>query len=452
MKRIVDHFLLEWKHESYRRTPLLLRGARQVGKTHAVRVLGKTFPHFVELNLETNLEARDLFTKDLDARRIMTQLSELLQTEIRPGHTLLFIDEIQYVPRAIIALRYFFEEIPELHVIAAGSLLDFAIEQVGMPVGRITQLYMYPLSFMEFLVALGHERWAQFIMSEEPMFDMLHKNILELVGHYLAIGGMPAAVNAWREKKLSREVKKVHAQLLEAYIQDFDRYAKKHELKYLSLTFSRAMEQLSRKFMYAKLSDYRKREIEPAIYLLEKAGVLSRVMRTDARGLPLGAGLDLDDFRLIFLDVGLTQALLGYDLTSWVLRPLEAFVNKGELVEAFVGQELLAYSDPISKGKLYYWRSGKDQADVEVDYVIQLKDQIVPIEVKAGASKRLLSLHRFLNTHPQSLYGIRCWTQSEHHEKAIHSYALYAIAKPLVFGNHVLKEALESLWMEDEKS
>ena len=446
MKRIVDHFLLDWKNETYRRKPLLLRGARQVGKTHAVRILGKTFPHFVEINLETNTEARELFSKDLDARRIMTHLSELLKTEIKPGQTLLFIDEIQYVPRAIIALRYFYEEIPELHVIAAGSLLDFAIEQVGMPVGRITQLYMYPLSFMEFLVALGYERWAQLITSEEPVFDLLHNNILELVGLYLAIGGMPAAVNAWREKNLSREVRKVHTELLQAYIQDFDRYAKKHERKYLSLTFNHAMEQLSRKFMFSKLSDYRKREIEPAIELLEKAGVLSSVTRTDAQGIPIGAGIHLDDFKLIFLDVGLTQALLGYDLTGWILKPLDTFVNKGELVEAFVGQELLAYSDPISKGKLYYWRSGKEEADAETDYVIQLRQEIVPLEVKAGPSKRHLSLHRFLNTHPHSHYGIRFWAEKEQQEKNIYSCPLYAVSKTLLSANRYLKEALESLW------
>ena len=167
MKRLINHFLLEWKHRPNHK-PLLLRGARQVGKTHAVRVLGQTFTSFIEINLESNLAARKILAQDFELERIVLQLSELLQKELTPGNTLLFFDEIQNVPRAITTLRYFYEQMPQLHVIAAGSLLDFAIEQVGIPVGRISTLYMYPLSFLEFAVATGHATWAKTILDYNP--------------------------------------------------------------------------------------------------------------------------------------------------------------------------------------------------------------------------------------------------------------------------------------------
>src|SRR3990172_11714559 len=211
MKRLIDYHLRRWKNNSLRQ-PLLLRGARQVGKTYAVRELGKTFSSFVEINFEINKKAKTIFDQDLDPHRILREISALTDQLIIPGQTLLFFDEIQTVPDGILALRYFYEIMPELHVIAAGSLLDFAIQQVGVPVGRISSLYMYPMSFLEFLVALGHQRWAQSILNhnlDEPMFDSLHNSLLDLVGTYLAIGGMPAAVNAWVQTHVSREVKKV---------------------------------------------------------------------------------------------------------------------------------------------------------------------------------------------------------------------------------------------------
>lgn len=450
MKRVIDHFLRGWKNELARK-PLLLRGARQVGKTHAVRELGKSFSNFVEINLETNREARKIFEKDLNVERIVRQLSELLDIDLVPGTTLLFLDEVQHVPQTVIALRYFYELIPNLHVIAAGSLLDFAIEKVGAPVGRITQLYMYPLSFFEFLVALGHERWAQAIIAQPPVFEQLHEKLIEIVGMYLAIGGMPAAVNAWRSAQISREVKKVHVDLLNTYVQDFDTYARKRQIKYLLLVFNNATEQLSRKFMYSRIDDYRKRELEPAIELLEKAGIINRVYKNDGQGIPIGSGADLNDFKIIFLDVGLTQALLRYDISAWFINPLETFVNKGELVEAFVGQELLAYSDPIDREKLYYWRNAQGHKDAEVDYLIQSQNEIVPIEVKAGGSVRLISMYRFLESHTRSTRGIRLWTEHESTEKLIHSYPLYAIAKPLIEHNEYLKEALESLCAVKDK-
>jgi predicted AAA+ superfamily ATPase len=447
MKRTVDYFLLEWKTRQGRK-PLLLRGARQVGKTHAVRELGKTFSNFIEINLELNAGARAIVEKDLDPHRIVQQLSELVQKKITPGSTLLFFDEIQQVPKAVIALRYFYELMPELHVIAAGSLLDFAIEQVGVPVGRISSLYMYPLSFFEFLLALGNHKWAKAILNhnvDTPMSGPVHEKLLQTLGVYLAIGGMPEAVNAWVNTRVSWESKKVHTDLLYAYQQDFGKYAKKHQIKYLDLLFQKAINQVSNKFVYSRVGEYKKRELEPALELLEKAGLLYRVTRSAGQGIPLGAQADLDDFKIIFLDVGLCQALLKFDIAPWFIEPEHMFINKGELVEAFVGQEILAYSDPIAKESLFYWHRENRSSQAEVDFLVQINNNIVPIEVKAGASKRIKSMQLFFDSHVNSSYGLRFSTDNYGVYQKIRSYPLYAVLQPFFAVSEQMHKALGNM-------
>ncbi len=447
MKRTIDYFLLEWKQRK-KRKPLLLRGARQVGKTHALRELGKTFPQLIEINLETDATARNIIEKDMDPHRIVQHLSELFQTSIIPGETLLFFDEIQNTPQCILTLRYFYELMPELHVVAAGSLLDFAIEQVGIPVGRISSLYMYPLSFLEFLVASGHKKWAELIMNHkaDTLFnEPVHEKLLTLLGKYLAIGGMPESVNEWISTKTSRASKTVQSDLLFTYRQDFGKYAKKHQIKYLNLIFQKAIDQLSKKFMYTRIGEYKKRELEPALELLEMAGLLYRVVRTSGQGIPLGAQADLDDFKIIFLDVGLSQALLKLDLSSWLLNPTTMFVNKGEIVKAFVGQEILAYSDPVDKEGLFYWRRENRSSQAEVDYLVQIYDQVVPIEVKAGLSKRIKSLQIFLDSHTNSKYGLRFTAENFSISQTIRSYPLYAVAKPFCDMSETVQKALTHL-------
>lgn len=449
MKRIIDYYLQEWKQEPYHRKPLLLRGARQVGKTHAARVLGKTFEHFIEINLEADQGAREIMVQDYDIHRIIFQLSQYLGQEIIPGKTLLFIDEIQIEPKALTALRYFYENMPQLHVIAAGSLLDFAIDQVGLPVGRITSLYMYPLSFLEFLIALDHHTWAQEIINHTPatpMIEQIHKKIIDCVGLYLAIGGMPAAVNAWKDTQNPRTIKKIHIELLDSYQQDFNKYALTKQIKYLDALFKNALSQLGRKFMYSRIGEYQKRELEPAFELLKKAGLVTPIFKTAAQGIPLGSQSKLDDFKVIFLDVGLAQAALMLDISSWFFEPLAMFINKGELVEAFVGQELLAYADPISRQGLFYWRNDNSRSNTaEVDYVIQVNDHIVPLEVKAGENVRIKSMYVFLQEHIQSDYGIRLSAHNYMHNNAIKTYPFYAVASIMLQAQPTIREALLDL-------
>jgi len=447
MKRLIDYHLRVWK-ESPLRQPLLLRGARQVGKTYAVRELGKTFSSFVEINFESNKKAKTIFDTDLDPHRILREISALTDKEIIPGQTLLFLDEIQTIPDAILALRYFYEIMPELHVIAAGSLLDFAIEQVGVPVGRVQFLYMYPMSFIEFLSALGHNIIIKEILAhpvEREMSGVIHDKILGLLGSYLAIGGMPQAVACWKNMQNLHACSQIPHTLVAAYQYDFIKYGKSHQIKYLDVLFSHIPQQLGKKFKYSLVGDFRKRELEPCLDLLVTAGVVHRVMHTDAHGIPLGAQADLDTFKVIFIDVGLSQFVLDLKTGDWLLNPLEVFINKGMLAESFVGQELIAYEHPMKKSKLYYWKRDARGSEAEVDYVIQHERQIIPIEVKSGKGKTLRSTQTFLESHHESPYGIRFSTNNYSVHEKIYSYPLYAIAKVFVDGDKDVKASINFL-------
>ncbi len=450
MKRLIDYALLEWKQNPSRK-PLLVRGARQVGKTYALRVLGKTYESFVEVNLEENEYARQIIERDYDVQRIILQLSEYLQQEITPGKTLLFFDEIQASPRAITALRYFYERLPQLHVAAAGSLLEFALEQVGVPVGRIESRFMYPLSFVEFLAAQGNSFWLKALIQarpEAPLSAELHVALMNQVSVYLAVGGMPEAVSTWLAQKTSRAVMRVHATLLESYQQDFGKYAAKHQMKYLDQIFQKALRQLGTKFIFAHVGDYKKRELAPAVDLLVKAGVLHKVFKTSAQGVPLGAEAELDDFKIIFLDCALAQAQLGLDPSAWLIGSDKQFANQGALIEAFVGQELLAYSNWMRREQLFYWRRDIKGSDAEVDYVVQHNQSIVPIEVKAGANRRIKSMYLFLESRADAALapaGIRIWGGGFEKEQVLSSYPLYAIICFMLVVNHELQEVVDQL-------
>lgn len=438
MRRIIDQHLQNWvKRPNFK--PLLLRGARQVGKTYAVRQLGQQFENLVELNLEKSTQGQAFFTADLDAKVILQQISNLTKQPITPGKTLLFLDEIQAQPRAILALRYFYEAVPELHVIAAGSLLDFAIAAVGVPVGRVDFLHMYPLSFWEFLVALDEPFLLQALQNHDlaqPISPTLHAQLLKLVSQYLAFGGMPEVIATWLQHQQVTLCTEVLQNLITAYRQDFNKYGKQAQLKYLDTLFHEIPHQIGQKFKYSNVSgEYRKRELAPCLDLLVTAGVVHKVYHTAAQGLPLGAQADLEEFKLLYLDVGLAQTALGLNLTDWLLTPDQQFVNKGAIVEAFVGQELLVYSSPVQKTQLYYWHREERTAQAEVDYVTTMQQAVVPIEVKGGQGTTLRSMHSFLSQHPQTPFGIRFSTQNFHTHDQIRSYPLYALFR--ILGNNI---------------
>lgn len=443
MKRIIDWHLKGWKNDS-RRKPLVLRGARQVGKTYAVRELGKTFTSMVEINFEFVPDAKNIFDKDLDPQRIIWELGLLTKTKIIPGETLLFLDEVQVAPNVILALRYFYEKMPELHVIAAGSLIDFALQQVGMPVGRVMMLYIFPLSFMEFLSATGNAVLIEPILDGRAVSEVIHDQIGDLLSHYLVIGGMPEAVIEWARTNNPVIVRDVQKQLIETYRADFPKYARKHQLKYLETLFAQIPHFIGEQFKYSSIhGGYKKRELAPCLELLVHANVVHRVTHSAGNGVPLGAEVNLEWFKTIFLDVGISMAILELDLNAWFINPDKDLINRGRIVEAFVGQELLCYSTPKWKNQLYFWKRDVTGATAEVDYLLDNQGVVIPLEVKSGVGSTLRSMHQFLSEHKSSPYGIRFWSQNYMPLRdKLESRPLYSVAN-LVDNDQ--KEAIHSL-------
>ncbi len=363
-----------------------------------------------------------------------------------PGKTLLFFDEIQEAPKAILALRYFYELIPSLHVIAAGSLFDFALEKVGLPVGRVSSIYMYPLSFMEFLCACSHSALVKTILEQKESFsENIHLKLMNLVGEYLAIGGMPEAVAKWVESRNPKESFQVHHNLIESYRQDFEKYTKKHQMKFVETLFNQIPHMIGKQFQYKNIhGDYRKRELAPCLDLLCKANVIHEIHHTAGNGIPLGAELNLEWFKIILIDIALCQAILGFDLSTWFLQPGIEFVNRGTVAEAFVGQELLCYSHPCRKADLYFWKRAAKSSTAEIDFLYEFNQEIVPIEVKSGHKGRLKSLHLFLEEHEKSAYGICFSAQNYSVFGKIDSRPLYAIVS---LAHKEQKESLKFLYL-----
>jgi predicted AAA+ superfamily ATPase len=435
MKRILYQYLSEWRASAVHK-PIIMRGARQVGKTYLADQFGQAFDHYVSINLEKEPELIPIFDENLDPKRITRLISLHAEKPIIPGKTLLFIDEIQDAPRALLALRYFYEEMPELHVIAAGSLLEFAIEEVGVPVGRVNFIYVYPLSFVEFLLATKRHLALEAIMMHtfpDPVDTMIHKQFLGYLGEYLAIGGMPEAVVTWCDQQDLAACQLVHQSIIQAYKQDFSKYAKRHQIKYVDLLFREIPQQASKPFRFSKVSgEYRKRDLLPALNLSEKAGIQKPIYNSSGQGVPIDAQSDYERFKCLFLDVALAQSVLGYDLRDWFFDAYQGMINKGEIIEMFVGQEMLAYAHPFFEKHLYYWENTKRGSVAEVDYLIEDEHKVIPIEVKSGNGKKLKRLHSFLQKHPNSPYGIHFSALNYMDKNAIRAYPIYAVANLLL--------------------
>jgi predicted AAA+ superfamily ATPase len=434
VKRDLRVYFEKWKNDPDRK-PILLKGARQVGKSYLARDIGGDFKSFVEINFEFKPELGATFDKDLDPRRIIRELSLVIDKDIIPGETLLFLDEIQECPRAITALRYFYEKMPHLHVIAAGSLIEFALEETGLPVGRVMPFYLYPLSFMEFLSASGNQRLRNEIENHEADEELpgaLHNKLLGLIGEYMAVGGMPAAVKKWIETGDLKACMNIHQFLINTYRQDFAKYARKRKQQYVEMVFNAIPRLLGKKFIFSAVSqEVRARELRPALELLAKAGLAHIVYHSSSNGLPLGAEVNPAISKIIFLDTALSQTVMGMDYGQWILDPVQAIVNQGAITEAFVGQELLAYGSPIRKGELYYWMREKKGGLAEVDYVWGIAGKVIPIEVKSGLTGSLKSIQIFLEKKTASPYGLVFSQRNYFKDKnrRLIRYPLYAIAK-----------------------
>jgi predicted AAA+ superfamily ATPase len=288
---------------------------------------------------------------------------------------------------------------------------------------------------MEFLCAKGSDRLISEIHNHNPAEEFpefLHNKLLGLIGEYMAVGGMPEAVKKWIETDNLKDCMNVHQLLIETYRQDFAKYAKKRNRKYVEMVFNAIPRLSGKKFVFNAVSpDVRARELRPALELLSKAGIAHIVCHSSSNGLPLGSEVNPQLSKVIFLDVGLAQSVLGLDYGTWILDPVHSIVNRGAVTEAFVGQELLAYSPPIKKSDLYYWVREKRGSMAEIDYVACIDREVVPIEVKSGVTGSLKSLHTFLREKRNSEYGFQFSQRNFYIDKNIRQYPLYAISAAL---------------------
>lgn len=410
MKRDLEERLKEWKTSPIR-TPLLLRGARQVGKSWTIEKFGReNFENLVIINFEQRPEAKVCF-ETLIPEQIVSAIELITNSPIQPGKTLLFLDEIQECPKAIVALRYFKEQMSNLHVIGAGSLLEFVLneEDISMPVGRIQFLHLHPLSFSEFLMAMGKDLLREHLKTvtlQNPPQSVVHDELLKLIREYVALGGMPAVISAYLQTKSLYQTQDVQSDILSTYRRDFGKYAKKTKHKYLSLLFEKVPGLVGTWFKYNKIDpDVPSREIKLAIQQLSLAGLITQVFHTSATALPFITTQNEKKFKVLFLDVGLVKRASFLD-TALLFNEDIMLINQGLLTEQFVGQELIAYSDPKDTGHLFFWVREQKSSGAEVDFIITVDSLIVPVEVKAGTTSKLKSLKIFMKE-KSSPIGIR---------------------------------------------
>ena len=399
MLRFIDNDLRRWQ-KSTRRKPLILRGARQVGKTWSLKEFGKSrFESLALVDLERNQSLRKLFDGDLKVTRICSDLEVLLQQKITPGKTLLFFDEIQACPRAITALRYFYEEMPELHVVAAGSLLEFALEESSFPVGRVQFLNLYPLCFAEYLEAIGNGAAATAVQGNPAEISpAVHELLREELKRYFFIGGMPAAVKAYLENNSLRDAFEVQQEIAESYRMDFAKYTPRVDRFCLDSVFTSLSQHIGQQIKYARLGKgYSNPTLKKAFDALCLAQVARRIPSVDPSGLPLGATATAKVFKALMLDIGLMRYLSGMPNDIEYAKSDLLAIYRGAMAEQFVGQEMLA----AQQGALYDWERQAKNSSAEVDYLAVLNGQIHPVEVKSGATGSLRSLHLFLATYPE---------------------------------------------------
>lgn len=451
-KRIIDHYLSEWASRDTRK-PILLRGARQVGKSSAVRHLGQQFKNYVEINFEMEPQYKTIFKPDLNVSRIVMQIAALSGSRIEEGETLLFMDEIQECPEAIMSLRFFKENLPKLHVIAAGSLLEFALAELPtFGVGRIHSMFMYPMTFDEFLLANKEDLLLEArngASALSPLPDPLHERLVNLLRTYMLVGGMPECVAKWVETHNYLLCQEVQDDILVSYEDDFPKYKKKADVNLLRNILRSAAIQATKKFVYSKVGDYKNIEVKNALDLLILAGLLIPVTHTSANGLPLGSEADHSYRKILFFDCGLMLRLLGIttgDTTTLATQILTStaadLVNKGTIAELVVGLEMLHYMTPNLRHELYYWVRLSKNSLAEIDYLLPFHLQILPIEVKAGSQGGMKSLWSFMRE-KHLTEAIRCSLENfgsfSHTDKEDGDTARHVSVIPLYAVSQIIK-------------
>lgn len=395
MKRNLMKSLKEWKNSPYRK-PLILSGARQVGKTWLMKEFGRTeYTNTVYVNFDQDINAAGLFEGSINPDRIILGLRALSGMEIDPDNTLIIFDEVQEAPRALTSLKYFCEEAPQYSIIAAGSLLGVALHAgTSFPVGKVDRMHLYPLNFQEFLYAMGEDAAAEILQTKDQrMITVLREKLSDLLRQYYYVGGMPEAVNYYKDNKEFAGVRQIQKNLLAYYQQDFSKHAEPRLTERLNLVWSSIPAQLAkenRKFIYSQIRQgARAKDFELAIQWLSDCGLIHVIHRVTKPGYPLKAYEDLNAFKIYLLDVGLLGAMA--DLSSnTIVEGNRIFTEfKGALAEQYVLQELIA-EDHLNP--MYY---SAENSRMEIDFIVQKGDEVIPIEVKAEENLRAKSLRTY---------------------------------------------------------
>ena len=432
MRRAILSKLQDWKSEKNRKV-LLLRGARQVGKTYIVRELAKGFTNYLEVNFEKNADVKYFFDQNLDPVRICANLSAYFNIPVIDGKTLLFFDEIQSCPGAIQSLRFFYESKPDLHVIAAGSLLEFALEDLtSWGVGRIRSLYMYPMSFDEFLLANNEDSLLDLKKNASeriPLNPAFHEKLKDYLRKFLIIGGMPEAIKTYVGNKSDiSSVQNILSDITISYHDDFAKYKSRIPVLRLREVMESVIKQSGGKYIYShagQLSNVV--QAKEALDLLEMAGLVYKVYHSSGEGVPLGAGVNYKKFKALLSDIGIFQQLSGLKLSELLIANNIDMLNKGNIAEAFAGLELIKYSNVYEKKQLYYWHREKRGSSAEVDYLIEKNGEVIPVEIKSGSTGKMQSMYRFLEE-KKNPWGIRLSLENFAAYDRIHVIPLYAVS------------------------
>jgi predicted AAA+ superfamily ATPase len=430
IERRIDKELIEWKNNPSRK-PLLVRGARQVGKSSTVRNLGRTFEFFIEVDFISSKSIHKLFEGDIDPIRILEELSLIYNTPVTTGKTLVFFDEIQSCLPAITSLRYFYEKVPDIHLIAAGSLLEFALKELpSFGVGRIRSIYLYPFSFNEYLNAFNERSMVQLIdkcIVEKPLSEPVHNKLKQHLIRYITIGGMPEVVASYVNGASLLDCQGILEELTNSLYDDFSKYKSRVPARRLREAFSAVNMQTGSKFVLSQIDSTANRlQLKESLELLEQAGIIFPVVHSSSNGIPLGAQTN-DKFRkyLIF-DTGIFQRFLNLDLSELFLNTEISLANKGVIAELYAGLELIKAQRNNQAPSLYYWQREKKGSQAEVDYVIEHGNAIVPIEVKSGIKGKMQSLQIFMEE-KKCKFGIRTSLENFNRMGNINIVPLYAI-------------------------
>ena len=426
MYRVAIEELYKWK-EGKRRKPLIIEGARQVGKTWLMKEFGnRAYENTVYINFDSNSRMAELFASDLNTERLIMGLELYAGRKIDPTNTLLIFDEVQEVPRALSSLKYFYEDVPQYHIICAGSLLGIALHGgTSFPVGKVDFLTLYPLSFKEFLAATTGERFSELLDEQDyQLITPFKQTYIDALKQYYFVGGMPEAVESFIEEKDFIEVRKIQKRILAAYEQDFSKHAPIDIVPKIRMVWNSIPSQLakeSKKFIYSLVREGgRAKEYEAAIMWLCDCGLVHKVGRVNAAGIPLKAYEDLKAFKLFIVDVGLLGCMTGLHQRT-LLDGNGLFVEfKGALTEQYVCQQLKTIGDL----GIYYYTN--DRNSCEVDFILDTGEQIIPVEVKAEINLKAKSLRTYCEKYSPEI-SIRTSMADFKEEDWLINLPLYAI-------------------------